>query len=414
MENITTDQPIAKPIIARLPFEILSHILESFASELNTCSHISDLAYPNAHFEKKSISQLNNLRLVCKEWAEFLIPICFRNLVLRDEIDAQSIIDNWSYSVYAPILACSVRSLHVELIYPKPEETSNSEDGILDFTVVSMEQVTQLIDLLGQDIFELDLNFTYLSGVSQSLLTSISHIKGLKKLSIKQKSQTFSPESCNIRSLSNLLLACPNLEHLTMDFRNPIPLCLKPQALPNLKYFYFSITKENIQCMANICETTKKTLKVIAYLLLTEPDEGAEVIFEPIQDRLEGIFAINPGSRRPQEVFYIDLPRLCVFQTLRIPSQLWRNVRTLIVDLDVTIRQWEKQKKKIGAKNWTSSPKLKHLIFIRSDPKSKTTLNEELVNGFKLHGVNCHITDKFKPDELMVSIYRLHLNGFNI
>ncbi|KAH9810575.1 hypothetical protein DFH28DRAFT_1033920 [Melampsora americana] len=259
--------------------------------------------------------------------------------------------------------------------------------------------------------------------ISPDLIPAIQTIKDLKSLTISFDCDGVNYGTYDFNSLSGLFSVIPNLEYLSTHHDQMNAFKLNPPALSNLRYFSLQCDEENLKGNIHITQTAKNTLKMIelahGYIV---PIEGLKQILEPIQDTLEGLFTIRFTDQVIKKVQNMNFPRLRVIKTQFddefIPEIKWlkapmlKNVRTIINPIVDSQDYWFEALERAGVNALKKVPNFKHIVFTNDEHNESQDLDPELMDLFKSHGVQCHVTDHgLTADEIMALDY--DLNGMN-
>lgn len=177
-----------------------------------------------------------------------------------------------------------------------------------------------------------------------------------------------------LNSLSTLFSVIPNLERLKLPCNSSNHLDIKPPALSNLNYF--SLTHaQDLNGISKITEASKNTLKFIE-LNFMEQVEGLQQVLEPIKDTIEGLFSQWVIGQFDQTIRDLNFSKLRVIGTHYMPYppgptsdlswlevSMFKNVRTIIADLDRSQEYWLSALKLGGIDVLKKVPNLKHMVF---------------------------------------------------
>ncbi|EGG12081.1 uncharacterized protein MELLADRAFT_59274 [Melampsora larici-populina 98AG31] len=281
------------------------------------------------------------------------------------------------------------------------------------YPFLSMDEAVNIIKLLGHNLNKLNLwFFSGLMCVTPALINAVKQLKNLEKLSVIDWNYLGHPRESDTTYIGFLLLATPNIKHLTISGNPQEVLDLTSPALSKLQTFYFSCNEEDFEAVAHICKLAKDTLRVIGYRFKHTPAEGRTLIFEQINNTLEGLFVNGEEGWLPEEIVNMEFPRLRV---VKIVQLMWisyddlldkpyvRNIRTLVIDSSNNSGDWEEAiRYGDGIK---SLRKLKYIIFITKSECSKPDAG--LLHDLGLKGIKYYISPRLTPEKLMVSTYQV-------
>ncbi|EGG00009.1 uncharacterized protein MELLADRAFT_68163 [Melampsora larici-populina 98AG31] len=304
-----------------LPYEIVSQIVETYASELLSYRWADRDTSSEMYLHPRSITELLKLRLVSKTWSKMITPIAFDSLHIHNSKMAQVIIEEWSTLSYSHDQPCPVRRLIIENIYYlEPEDEKKIKKEGLKKSPVCMEQAAELINVIGKNVKELSLMFSASFGISPSLVKAMKGMKRLKKFNVLDGQICSGHRGAhNPDSFAELLVAIPNLKNLSIEWTVLKRLELQPPALSNLQYFNFRYREVNFDAIANIIEAAKNTLKVIEYTSHLEEVEEAQRIFGPVQNTLEGLVTFLVNKDIPEDAINMKFPKLRLLRTRKTP-----------------------------------------------------------------------------------------------
>ncbi|KAH9812573.1 hypothetical protein DFH28DRAFT_1084372 [Melampsora americana] len=422
--------PQTSPKAGWLPIEIVSHIvqilfdqhvLEPQGAEW-TVSIASD-----PFLDSWSTPEFLSLRLVCKTWAIAVTPICFRTVWFRDSKGAQIMIDLLKGPGSGQAL--DVSSLVKRLAFKDSWFLRAIGKEDLDprlFDPLSMDQVVELIRLIGQNATELYLYVSDLIVITPALVKAVKDMKGLKKLSIEGR-RDFEPyANFDAQAFSDLLAAQPKLECLILQGYNPANFTLEQTALSKLKHISLidSVDAINIDGITQICTLAKNSLKSIELILYTaeqsliEYPEVLEPLFKPISSTLEFLLCDTIAENIPDDTIYTEFPRLrAIYMTTYDQKVIvgdWpilRHVRTIAVSIDDGQEYWGSiiNQTSHDSLPW-KPPKLRLIVFTDSNNLSAKIdrIDDGLVKALKLHGIDCCILFNIQPDDLLELDFRVN------
>ncbi|EGG09394.1 uncharacterized protein MELLADRAFT_95842 [Melampsora larici-populina 98AG31] len=404
--------------VNRLPFEIVNQILQEFVHELPKEPSLAGPP-PLPALTSEAYKELIALRLISKTWSKAVIPFYFRTISIQNSKRAKVILDNWSDSLFRPNFSCPVKRLSVTRVCCLEEEACILEKHCPEgSTCVSINQLERSITLLGTNLKALDVNFIDCKTISPNLIKAIKTINELKSLSLFITCWKLDRGSFDLDSLSNFFSAMPKLEYLKL-FDDAPNFDFKPPALSNLRYFYFTAHRANIQGNSQVTRAAKDTLRImeLCYSNCRGLVQLAQ-IFEPVKDTLEGFFTSAFNEDVPRDVENLTFPNLKVLETqfftahpksgfTWLEGPMLKNVRTIFTRLRVE-HCWQESLELGGVNALKNLPNFKHLVFIKNRGETKAN-NPDLIEAFKSHGVECHVTDPLSPDGMM-ELDRL-LNG---
>ncbi|KAH9819485.1 hypothetical protein DFH28DRAFT_1145227 [Melampsora americana] len=400
-----------------LPIEILSHIFQilfdqevfqlqgaEWSVTIASSPFLSSMATP----------QLLVLRLVCKTWAIAATPICFRTVWFQDSKRAQIMID----LMKGPVQSLDVSSFVKRLAFKDAWFLSGREEHIdpVLFDPIPMDQVVELIRLIGQNVTELYLHVSDSIMITSALVKASKNIKNLKKLSIEGR-RNYQPCGYEAQAFSDLLVAHPKLECLILQGYDLANLTLEKEASSNLKHLSFldCLDATQLEAIIQICTLAKHSLKSIELVSYDDDwssDEYPAVIspiFEPILNTLEFLSCDSLSEEIPYGIIYTEFPQLRVIHLTSFHHELilgnWpilRHVRTIAQPVDDGQEYWRSILNRTSDKSW-KPPKLRLIVFTNSNDLSQidAALDFTLINALKLHGIDYRFLPKIKPDELL-------------
>lgn len=399
------DQSHMSPKLRELPVEILTYILEFYVYQFDQEPYGRSSKYWIA---RCAASQLLGMRLVCKVWSEAIFKMCFHDVIFRKSKRADTILDNWTHSIYGSVLLCPVRYLcFYRLRYEEMGVQSGCEREESPRPPVTMYQAVRLIERLGLNVEILTLEFDYSMGFPPAMIKAVRPLENLKELHIEHFiASRHAPGICDPKSLADLITAIPRLESLSLREGWLLDgIRLRPDTLSNLKEFTFALYPNNIKGLAHICHTAKDSLKVIS-VCFEGFMEDDDVTIEPFKAILEGHFTFIQRGVIPISVLKMEFPQLRVmginhcekYTSGWLHSPMLQNVRTIVI-----FHSWEPSYPKGALKladfeAFRTVPHIRHIIFVgRSDAK----LDPELSRAFKLRGIQCHFVSYLSHDEIL-------------
>ncbi|EGG01778.1 uncharacterized protein MELLADRAFT_72904 [Melampsora larici-populina 98AG31] len=153
-----------------------------------------------------------------------------------------------------------------------------------------------------------------------------------------------------------------------------------------------------------------------------EQVKGLQQVLEPVKDTVEGLFAqwitgqfnqsltgLNFSKLRVIATHYMPYPSVPMSDLSWLEVPMFKNVRTIITDLDRGQEYW-KHALKLGRVDVLKKvPNLKHMVFTTYVRFLKEGIQPELIEAFKYHGVQCHLFETLTSDEILK--LDLELNG---
>lgn len=415
-----------------LPIEVVSRILEIFFDKLLDDHHV--WTYPewticcslDPFLSPFWTAELLRLRLVCKSWATAATPICFRTVWSGSSIQAQRIIDLMTSPRQALDLSPFVRAkrLAFQDIQFWLEQEGEDIDPTLPLAL-SMDQVVEVITLIGHNATELTLKVSDEIMITPALVEAVSNIKGLKTLSIHGTRYYQPSEIHDPRAFSDLLAAAPNLECLVFDACNMEDLTLAPTSLSKLKHISLidCFDSKNIEAINVICDAARDSLKCIEVvgdgddLNSLEYPTMIEPAFETILSKLEVLFCYSVVKDVPENIIQTEFPRLRIIRNLYVSDYgedeligdwpIFRHVRTIVQPIFDGQEFWRSNLNYTSDDPW-KPPKLRLLVFTGLCTEGEE-LDPDLLEALKSHGIHCRYIYEVKPDE--ISELDLRFNG---
>lgn len=317
--------------------------------------------------------------------------------------------------IYIPQFRCPVKRLRVQELWHTHAERCEVPSVNRSSGWPTIEQAVTLINLLGQNLKTLVITLRCCLKVSPGLIKAIKTIQNLKSLTISFDYER-SKGRYDLDSLSELFSVIPRIDRLSLHCEPLARLNLKPPALSNLRYFYFTYGK-NVEGITKIIQASKNTLKFIE--IDTDirphnpPPEGLRQVFEPIKDTLEGLFVYNIPSQLGDNVTDMDFPSLrvvgtqCMFHLIRaeryrLQAPMFKNVRTIVAGLTIGEDYWQRAFKLADVNTLKKVIRFKHIVFTLRKESARQEIDPEVVEAFESYGVQCHLTDELSSDEILV------------
>lgn len=397
-----------------LPYEILNQILTEFVDQLYKESGLYGEIPSEPYFDKLAYTELITLRLISKTWSKAVIQFYFHTIVIDCSRRAKLILENWTDTLFGPHLPCPVRRLTIVEVWDSQAEGSNAPSKTSGLGAPSTDQVARLIDLLGPKLHTLNITLKYCMRAPPDLIKAIKTIEELKTLRISFENPR-TAGTYQLDSSSELFSAIPTLKNLSLNFNSLGGFNLNPLALSNLRYFSFPYYKQNLEVISGITRASRNTLKFIELDTAIEPPEALRQVFEPIKDKLEGLFANSILDQLSKSVTSMDFPSLRVIGTRSLllhhlgsktclQAPIFKNVRTLIADLPKSETYWIHafNSRFVNVYNLRKLSNFKHIVFTHQVKHSESrVIDPKLVETLKSYGVQCHLTHQLTSDEIL-------------